>query len=93
MYLIANKNYFQIISNACLLNDIIVTKIHQGHYALVKEKTKDSHKGCQSCPWNYTLLFHLFQLSQLARAYLKRKKENLKFPGWSFVFSPFCRKK
>lgn len=71
-----------MISSACLLNDITVSIRFTrsriwGHYALVKEKTKDSDKGCQSCPWYYTLLFDLFQLSQLARAYLKRKKRKI----------------
>lgn len=98
IYLIACKNYFLMVSNACVLNHLIVSVRFTrsqiwGHSAAMKEKTKDSHKGCQLCPWNYILLFDLFQLSQLARAHLKRKKENLKFPGRSLSLVVFCRDK
>lgn len=46
IYLIACKNYFLMISNACLLNDIIVSIRFTrsqiwGHSALVKKKKKD----------------------------------------------------
>lgn len=90
-----------MISTAHLLNDIIVLVRFTrsqiwGHSASVKEKAADSHKRCQLCPWNYILLFDLFQLSQLARAILKNKK-NKKKPSSSqdglLSSALICRKK